>query len=366
MLSYIIRRLLLIIPTLWAIITINFFIVQVAPGGPVEQMVAEMRGIRTNTRLERLSGITADEVTPVQQEDEGSSAYRGARGLDPEIIEEIKRRFGFDRPLHVRYFDMLKRYAMFDFGESLFRGGTVIGLIGRRLPVSISLGLWSTLFIYLISIPLGIAKAMRHGSRFDLASSTVVTIGYAIPSFLFAILLIILFAGGSYLKIFPLRGLVSANFDELGLLGKIGDYLWHMALPITAMTIGGYATLTMLTKNSFLDEINKQYVMTARAKGLGERKILFKHVFRNAMLLIIAGFPAAFISMFFTGSVLIEVMFSLEGLGLLGFEAATQRDYPLMFATLYMFTLMGLILGLVSDLTYTLVDPRIDFERRGA
>jgi microcin C transport system permease protein len=242
----------------------------------------------------------------------------------------------------------------------------VLGLIGRRLPVSISLGIWSTLFIYLISIPLGIAKAVRHGSRFDLATSTFVTVGYAIPSFLFAILLIVLFAGGSYLKIFPLRGLVSVNFDELSLLGKIGDYFWHLALPITALTIGGYATLTMLTKNSFLDEINKQYVMTARAKGLEERKILFGHVFRNAMLLIIAGFPAAFISMFFTGSVLIEVMFSLEGLGLLGFEAATQRDYPLMFATLYIFTLMGLLLGLISDLTYTLVDPRRDFERRAA
>jgi microcin C transport system permease protein len=304
-------------------------------------------------------------VTPAKEEDI-TSAYRGARGLDPEVIEEIEHRFGFDKPVYVRYFEMLRRYAMFDFGESLFRGGTVIGLIARRLPVSISLGIWSTLFIYLISIPLGIAKAVRHGSRFDLATSTVVTVGYAIPSFLLAILLIVLLAGGSYLKIFPLRGLISDNFHELSLLGKIGDYLWHMVLPITAMTIGGYATLTMLTKNSFLDEINKQYVMTARAKGLGERKILFRHVFRNAMLLIIAGFPAAFISMFFTGSVLIEVMFSLEGLGLLGFEAATQRDYPLMFATLYIFTLMGLILGLVSDLTYTLIDPRIDFERRSA
>ena len=250
MLSYIIRRLLLIIPTLWAIITINFFVVQIAPGGPVEQMVAEMRGIRTNVRLERLSGITADEVTSAEQEEDSSSVYRGARGLDPEIIEEIKKRFGFDRPLHVRYFDMLKRYAMFDFGESLFRGGTVIGLIGKRLPVSISLGIWSTLFIYLISIPLGITKAVKHGSRFDMATSTVVTVGYAIPSFLFAILLIVLFAGGSYLKIFPLRGLVSVNFEELSLLGKIADYFWHLALPITALTIGGYATLTMLTKNS--------------------------------------------------------------------------------------------------------------------
>ena len=364
MLAYIIRRLLLIIPTLWAIITVNFFVVQIAPGGPVEQMVAEMRGIRVNTRLERLSGITADEVTPAERKGEDSSVYRGARGLDPEVIEEIKRRFGFDRPLHLRYFDMLKRYVAFDFGESLFRGNTVIRLIATRLPVSISLGIWSTLFIYLISIPLGLSKAVRHGSRFDLATSTVVTVGYAIPSFLFAILLIVLFAGGSFLKWFPLRGLVSTNFQELSFFGKITDYFWHLALPITALTIGGYATLTMLTKNSFLDEINKQYVMTARAKGLTERKTLFNHIFRNAMLLIIAGFPAAFISMFFTGSVLIEVMFSLEGLGLLGFEAATQRDYPLMFATLYIFTLMGLVLGLISDITYTLVDPRIDFESR--
>jgi microcin C transport system permease protein len=324
-----------------------------------------MRGLRVNTRLERLSGITADEVTPSEKDEDSSSVYRGARGLDPEVIEEIKRRFGFDKPLHLRYFDMLKRYVVFDFGESLFRGSTVIRLIGARLPVSISLGIWSTLFIYLISIPLGISKAVRHGSRFDLATSTVVTVGYAIPSFLFAILLIVLFAGGSYLKLFPLRGLVSTYSQELSFFGKIADYFWHLALPITALTIGGYATLTMLTKNSFLDEINKQYVMTARAKGLTERKTLFGHVFRNAMLLIIAGFPAAFISMFFTGSVLIEVMFSLEGLGLLGFEAATQRDYPLMFATLYIFTLMGLLLGLISDITYTLVDPRIDFESRG-
>jgi microcin C transport system permease protein len=364
MLSYIIRRVLLIIPTLWAIITINFFVVQIAPGGPVEQMVAKMRGIGVNTRLERLSGITGSEVTPAEKKENGSSVYKGARGLDPEVIEEIKHRFGFDKPIHVRYFDMLKRYLVFDFGESLFRGGTVLGLIASRLPVSISLGVWSTLLIYLISIPLGIAKAVRHGSRFDLASSTIVTVGYAIPSFLFAILLIVLFAGGSYLKWFPLRGLVSDNFQELTLLGKIADYLWHITLPVAALTIGGYATLTMLTKNSFLDEINKQYVMTARAKGLAERKILSGHVFRNAMLLIIAGFPAAFISMFFTGSVLIEVMFSLQGLGLLGFEAATQRDYPLMFATLYIFTLMGLLLGLISDITYTLVDPRIDFEKR--
>ncbi|MBA7584866.1 Inner membrane ABC transporter permease protein YejB [subsurface metagenome] len=293
------------------------------------------------------------------------SEYLGrTAGLDPEVIEEIKRRFGFDRPLHVRYLDMLKKYIIFDFGESLFRGRTVVGLIIERLPVSMSLGLWSTLIIYLVSIPMGIRKAVSHGSRFDIWTSTVIILGNSIPTFLFAIVLIIFLAGGSYLDLFPLRGLVSVNFAELNILQKILDYFWHLALPVLAMVIGGFATLTMLTKNSFLDEINKQYVMTARAKGLQEKHILFRHVFRNAMMLIIAGFPAAFISMFFTGSLLIEIIFSLEGLGLLGFEAVMQRDYPVMFGTLYMFTLMGLILGLISDFTYTLVDPRIDFESR--
>jgi len=372
MTAYIIRRLLLIIPTLLAIITINFFIVQIAPGGPVDQMVANMTGVGSNMIMERISGTGAQEVGPGPEEgagpngDDTPSLYRGARGLDPEVIEEIKARFGFDKPLHVRYFDMLRRYLVLDFGDSLFRGRSVVELIVERLPVSMSLGLWSTLIIYLVSIPLGISKAMRHGSRFDITTSTLVIMGNAIPTFLFAIVLIIFFAGGTYLNWFPLRGLVSSNFAELGLFGKIGDYFWHLALPILAMVIGGFATLTMLTKNSFLDEINKQYVMTARAKGLTEKRILFRHVFRNAMLLIIAGFPAAFISMFFTGSLLIEVIFSLEGLGLLGFEATIQRDYPVMFGSLYMFTILGLILGLISDLTYTLVDPRIDFEARGA
>ncbi|MGL5221467.1 MAG: microcin C ABC transporter permease YejB, partial [Plesiomonas shigelloides] len=292
------------------------------------------------------------------------TSYRGSRGLDPEVIAEIKTRFGFDKPLHERYFTMLWDYLRFDFGNSLFKGGSVISLIVDRMPVSISIGLWSTLIIYLISIPLGIRKAVYHGSRFDIWTSSLVIIGNAIPGFLFAILLIVLFAGGSYFDWFPLRGLVSPDFASLPWYGKIADYFWHLVLPITATVIGGFATLTMLTKNSFLDEIRKQYVVTARAKGLTESKVLYKHVFRNAMLLIIAGFPAAFISMFFTGSMLIEVMFSLEGLGLLGFEATMQRDYPVMFGTLYIFTLLGLLLGILSDITYTLVDPRIDFEAR--
>ena len=375
--SYILRRLLLIIPTLWAIITINFFIVQIAPGGPVDQMVARMSGIESNMTMERISGQGQTETGPEDEslerglgsggsgEERGTaSGYRVARGLDPEVIAEIEKRFGFDKPIHVRYFRMLKSYLVFDFGDSLFKGRSVLGLVKDRLPVSVSLGIWSTLIIYLVSIPLGIRKAVRHGSRLDVWSSTVVIVGNAIPTFLFAILLIILFAGGSFINIFPLRGLVSDNFAELSLPMKILDYLHHLVLPVFAMVIGGFATLTMLTKNSFLEEVNKQYVMTARAKGCTEKRILRKHVFRNAMLLIIAGFPSAFISMFFTGSLLIEIIFSLEGLGLLGFEATMQRDYPVMFGTLYIFTLLGLLLNLISDLTYTLVDPRIDFESR--
>lgn len=369
MLSYIIRRLLLIIPTIWAIITVNFFIIQIAPGGPVDQMVAEMQGLTSNMTMERISGSGRQEVgddlsDASSPNGKQESTYRGARGLDPEVIEEIKKRFGFDKPLHVRYLDMLWRYIRLDFGESLFRGKTVLTLIKERMPVSISLGLWSTLIIYAVSIPLGIKKAVKHSSRFDIWTSTVIILGNAIPVFLFAIFLIILFAGGTYFKLFPLRGLVSTNFDDLTLFQKILDYFWHITLPVIATVIGGFATLTMLTKNSFLDEVNKQYVMTARAKGVSEKRILVGHVFRNAMLLIIAGFPAAFISMFFTGSLLIEVIFSLEGLGLLGFEATMQRDYPVMFGTLYMFTLLGLVLSLISDVTYTVVDPRIDFEKR--
>ena len=369
MTAYIIRRLLLIIPTLLAIITLNFFIIQIAPGGPVDQWIARMYGIDSNMTMERISGQGAKEVDQLKSaadrlKEQDSSLYRGARGLNPEEIEAIKKRFGFDKPIHIRYFEMLYNYIRFDFGDSLFKGRGVLELIVERMPVSLSLGLWSTLIIYLVSIPLGIKKAFKHGSRFDVWTSTAIIMGNAIPTFLFAILLIIFFAGGSFLKLFPLRGIVSVNFEDLGFFRKIGDYFWHMALPILCTVIGGFATLTMLTKNSFLDEINKNYVMTARAKGLKENKILLKHVFRNAMLLVIAGFPSAFISMFFTGSLLIETIFSLEGLGLLGFEATMQRDYPVMFGTLYMFTLLGLLLNLISDITYTLVDPRIDFEGR--
>jgi len=351
--SYLLKRLLLVIPTLLAIITLNFFIVQAAPGGPVDQAIARMQGI-TSFGLER--DINTGGVE--------SLTSQGSRGLDPEIIAEIEKQFGFDKPLWERYFTMLGDYLRFDFGDSLFRANSVIGLVVERLPVSISLGLWSTLIIYLVSIPLGIRKAIRHHSRFDVWTSWLVVIGNAVPAFLFALLLIIVFAGGAYLDWFPLRSLVSPHFSELSWQGKILDYLWHMTLPVMAMVVGGFATLTMLTKNSFLDEINKQYVTTARAKGASEHRVLYRHVFRNAMLLIIAGFPATFISMFFTGSLLIEVIFSLDGLGLLGFEAIMQRDYPVMFGTLYIFALLGLLIGILSDIVYTWVDPRIDFETR--
>lgn len=369
MTAYIIRRLLLVIPTLWAIVTINFFIIQLAPGGPVDQMIANMQG-NQGSLMDRFVGSGQQElVSPSAGEGErssrtGDSAYRGARGLTEADIAAIEARFGFDKPIHVRYVEMLWNYLRFDFGESLFRGRTVVELIVERMPVSISLGLWSTLIIYLVSIPLGIRKAVKHSTPFDVWTSSVIFAANAIPSFLFAVLLIILFAGGSYFDWFPLRGLVSNNWDELSLLGKIGDYLWHMVLPVTALVIGGFAGLTMLTKNSFLDEIHKQYVLTARAKGCTEKKILYGHVFRNAMLIIIAGFPAAFISIFFTGALLIETIFSLDGLGLLGLESVLQRDYPVIFSTLYVFTLMGLLMGIISDLMYTWIDPRIDFEVR--
>lgn len=359
--AYIIRRLLLVIPTLLAIVTVNFFIIQVAPGGPVDQLISKMQGLDSGI-MEQVTGGRKSELKQTDLKEK--SAYRGAKGLDPEVIAEIEKRFGFDKPIHVRYFQMLKNFVLFDFGESLFRGRSVVELIVERIPVSISLGLWSTLIIYLVCIPLGIRKALKHSSRFDVWTSTVIIVGNAIPVFLFAILLIILFAGGTYFSWFPLRGLVSVNFEELSLMGKIADYFWHMALPVTALVIGGFATLTFLTKNSFLDEIGKQYVVTARAKGLTENRILYGHVFRNAMILVIAGFPSAFIGIFFTGSMLIEVIFSLDGMGLLGFQATLQRDYPVMFSTLYIFTLLGLILSIISDITYTIVDPRIDFEKR--
>lgn len=362
MTSYIGRRFLLLIPTLWAIITLNFFIVQIAPGGPVEQAIAsielgEKSGFSSGGNDMTIEGNLSLSAT-------GDQKYQGGRGLDPEVIEAIKKRFGFDKPLHQRYFDMLWSYIRFDFSDSLFRGSSVMTLVRQSLPVSISLGLWSMLITYLISIPLGIRKAVRNGSAFDIWSSSVVIIGYAIPSFLFAVLLIMIFAGGGYLDWFPLRGLVSNNFDSLTWYGKIGDYLWHITLPVLALVIGGFAGLTMLTKNSFLDEIHKQYVITARAKGLTEKRILYGHVFRNAMLLVIAGFPAVFIGSFFTGALLIEVIFSLNGLGLLGYDATLQRDYPVMFGTLYIFTLIGLVLNIIGDMVYTLVDPRIDFEAR--
>lgn len=355
MLAYILRRLLLIIPTLFGILVINFIIVQAAPGGPVEQMIAKLEGFEGATA--RIGGGGSEVST-------AGSSYRGAQGLDPALIQEIERQYGFDKSAPERLWIMVKNYARFDFGESFFRNASVTGLILEKMPVSISLGLWSTLIMYLVSIPLGIAKAMRHGSAFDVWTSSAIVIGYAVPAFLFAILLIVLFAGGSYLDWFPLRGLTSNNFDELSLAGKVADYFWHLALPVTALVIGNFATLTLLTKNSFLDEIGKQYVTTAKAKGLSPRRVLYGHVFRNAMLLVVAGFPAAFIGIFFTGSLLVEVIFSLDGLGLMSFEAAINRDYPVVFGTLFIFTLVGLLVKLIGDLTYTLVDPRIDFESR--
>ena len=356
---YILRRLLLIIPTLFGIMLINFLIIQAAPGGPVEQTLAKLQGMGSEVQS-RLGGGQIE--TRVQSRSDFQ--YRGAQGLDPELIARIEKLYGFDKPLSERFWLMLKSYAVFDFGDSFYRDRSVTELIVEKMPVSISLGLWSTLIMYLISIPLGIRKAIRDGSRFDVWTSSVIVVGYAIPGFLFAILLIVLFAGGTYLDWFPLRGLTSPNWDELNWWQKILDYFWHLALPITANVIGGFATLTILTKNSFLDEINKQYVITARAKGLTEQRILYGHVFRNAMLIVIAGMPAALVSLFFTGSLLIEVIFSLDGLGLLGFESTINRDYPVVFGTLFIFTLMGLLLKLVSDVTYVLVDPRIDFESR--
>ena len=361
MTAYIIRRLLLVIPTLLGIMTINFFVIQAAPGGPVEQFIAKLEGQQVSA-TERFSGSGSAELATRGRQNE--STYRGAQGLDPALIARIEKMYGFDKPLHQRFLDMLRDYAVFDFGNSFYQDRSVIAIIVSKLPVSISLGVWSTLIIYLISIPLGIKKAVRHGSPFDIWTSTAVIVGNAIPVFLFAVLLIILFAGGTYLDWFPLRGLTSDNWGQLSWPLKILDYFWHLTLPVISITIGGFAALTMLTKNSFLDEIGKQYVVTARAKGIGERRVLYGHVFRNAMLIIIAGFPAAFISMFFTGSLLIEVIFSLDGLGLLGFESTINRDYPVMFATLYIFTLIGLLLKIASDITYMLVDPRIDFETR--
>lgn len=359
--SYILRRLALMIPTLFGIMLVNFVIIQAAPGGPVEQMIAKLEGFEVNA-ISRIGGSGNAEVQQMSLDESGE--YRGRRGLDPELIKDIEQLYGFDKPAHERFVQMIKNYLTFDFGDSFFRDAKVVDLIMEKLPVSISLGLWSTLIIYLISIPLGIRKALKHGSRFHIWSSAVITTGYAIPSFLLAILLIVLFAGGSYWNVFPLRGLVSDNFDELSFMGQIQDYIWHMILPIICMVISGFATLTMLTKNSFLDEIHKQYVQTARAKGLDDRKVLYGHIFRNAMLLVISGFPAALIGILFTSSLLIEIIFSLDGLGLLGYEAAINRDYPVVFGSLYIFTLLGMLIKLLGDLTYVVVDPRIDFEAR--
>jgi microcin C transport system permease protein len=346
----------------------TFAVIQFVPGGPVEQVIAKMQGTDTDS-TGRISGNTGNEAGGSAQAQAGVSdgtafKYRGAQGLDPEFIKSLEKQFGFDKPAHERFLLMMGNYLTFDFGESYFRDRSVLSLIIEKLPVSISLGLWLTLIQYLVSIPLGIRKAVKDGSTFDVWTSGVIIVGYAIPSFIFAIMLIVLFAGGSYFSLFPLRGLTSDNFEQLSWWGKLVDYAWHLALPLFAMAIGSFATMTMLTKNSFLDEIRKQYVMTARAKGLSESQVLYGHVFRNAMLLVIAGFPGAFIGAFFASSLLIETIFSLDGLGYLFFKATLDRDYPIVFASLYIFTLMGLIVQLISDLTYTWIDPRIDFEKR--
>jgi microcin C transport system permease protein len=368
MAAYILRRLLLIVPTLLGIMIINFVIVQAVPGGPVQQAIAQLSGEAVDATA-RFSGAGQSDSTNTSNNSanasQSSGVYRGARGLDPEFIRELERQYGFDKPAHERFVSMLWNYVRFEFGTSYFRDVSVIGLVVEKMDVSISLGLWTTLIVYFISIPLGVAKAVRDGSRFDIATSALVTIGFAIPGFLFAILLVVLFAGGNYLDLFPLRGLTSANWDTLSWFDQILDYFWHLALPVTAMVVSGFASLTMLTKNSFLDEINKHYVMTARAKGASERRVLYAHVFRNAMLIVVAGFPGAFISIFFTGSLLIEVIFSLDGLGLLSYEAVLTRDYPVMLGTLYIFSLLGLVIGLLSDLMYVVIDPRIDFDARG-
>ena len=353
MFAYIVRRLLLIIPTLVIILLVNFVIVQAAPGGPVEQAIAHLQGIGGGG----VGGASGDGI---------SGGSRASRGLDPKLIKDIEKQYGFDKPAPERLWLMLKNYAHLDFGNSFFRGKSVIDLILEKMPVTISLGLWATLITYLVSIPLGIRKAVRHGSSFDVWSSTAIVIGYAMPAFLFAMFLIVVFAGGTSLNWFPVRGLVSEDFEELSTIGKIADYFWHLVLPVTSLVIGGFATLTILTKNSFLNEITRQYVVTARAKGLSERGVLYGHVFRNAMLLVISGIPQAFIAVFFAGSLLIEVIFSLDGLGRMSYEAALSRDYPVVFGSLFIFTLFGLLIKLIGDLCYTLVDPRIDFAARNA
>jgi len=367
--AYILRRLLLMIPTLVGIMAINFVIIQFAPGGPVERVIAQLSGTDVSATA-RISGGGGDmggtmgEATGAGAGDSVTSKYRGAQGLDPEFIRQLEAQFGFDKPPLERFVTMLWNYARFDFGESYFRDIRIVDLIVEKMPVSISLGLWMTLISYGISIPLGIRKAVSDGSKFDIWTSGVIIVAYAIPGFLFAVLLIVLFAGGSFLDLFPLRGLTSENWEAMSWPARIADYFWHLVLPLTAMALSAFATTTLLTKNSFLDEIRKQYVITARSKGLTESQVLYGHVFRNAMLIVVAGFPGAFISAFFAGSLLIETIFSLDGLGLLGFESVINRDYAVVFATLYIFSLMGLLVNLISDLTYTWIDPRIDFESR--
>ncbi|SMP26866.1 microcin C ABC transporter permease YejB [Shimia sagamensis] len=358
--AYILRRLLLVIPTLLGVMIINFTLVQFVPGGPVEQVLAKMQG-----EGDVFAGFAGGGEDVITEETFGSdSEYLGARGLPKEFIEELEKEFGFDKPPLERFLTMMGNYMRLDFGESYFRKISVIDLVLEKMPVSITLGLWATLIAYAVSIPLGIRKAVKDGTPFDTWTSGAIIIGYAIPGFLFAIMLLVLFAGGSYWKIFPLRGLTSDNFEDLTMIGKVLDYFWHITLPVLASTIAAFATLTLLTKNSFLDEIKKHYVMTARAKGLTEKRVLYGHVFRNAMLIVIAGFPAVFIGVFFGGSVLIETIFSLDGLGRLGFEAAVARDYPVIFGTLFVFGLIGLVVGILSDMMYVFVDPRIDFEKR--
>jgi microcin C transport system permease protein len=369
MTAYIVRRILFMIPTLFGIMLVSFVVVQFAPGGPVERVIAQLSGTDTGA-TSRISGSPGGDFANRGQLQGGAavdavtSKYRGAQGLDPEFIKSLEKQFGFDKPAYERFFLMLWNYSRFQFGKSYFRDISVLQLIKEKLPVSMSLGIWMTLLTYLISIPLGIRKAVSDGSHFDVWTSGFIIIGYAIPGFLFAILLIILFAGGSFFDIFPLRGLTSDNFWQLPWYAKIGDYFWHLTLPIISMGLGAFATMTLLTKNSFLDEVRKQYVLTARAKGCAERQVLYGHVFRNAMLIVVAGFPGAFVHAFFSGSLLIETIFSLDGLGLLGFESVLNRDYPVVFATLFIFSLIGLVVNLISDLTYTWIDPRIDFETR--
>jgi microcin C transport system permease protein len=368
MAAYLVKRVLLMFPTLLGIMLISFIIIQFAPGGPVERMIAQLTGTDVSATA-RIGGGQSDIAggqTGVGQANQegGQSSYRGSQGLDPEFIKQLEKQFGFDKPAHERFLMMMKNYLTFDFGKSYFRDVSVLSLIKEKLPVSISLGLWMTLLTYLISIPLGIRKATKDGESFDVWTSGVLVVGYAIPGFLVAVLLLVVFAGGSFVQWFPSRGLTSDGWAQMSLLGKIADYAWHLVLPLTSMALASFTTMTFLTKNAFLDEIRKQYVLTARAKGLSESKVLYGHVFRNAMLLVIAGFPGAFVSAFLGSSLLIETIFSLDGLGLLGFESIIKRDYPVVFATLYIFSLIGLVVHLLTDFTYTLVDPRIDFDSR--